>query len=89
MASATGRFPIYFFAPCLLRTLERKNERDFFSLDKERPKLPFFTAAFCYLSFDIKKNKVGKRERKKTTENIKLFQLLALITSLCKGANDH
>ena len=44
---------------------------------------------FVDLSFDIKKIKSEEKERKKTTENIKLFQLLALITSLCKGANDH
>ena len=81
-----------FFAPCLLRTVERKNERDFFLWIKSALSFPLilwalpiarFTAAFCYLSFDIKKNKIGKKkERKKTTENIKLFQLLALITSL-------
>ena len=70
-----------------------------FSLDKERPKLPFnsLSPSYCevyscllliYRSIS-KKIKSEKKERKKTTENIKLFQLLALITSLCKGANDH
>ena len=89
-------FQLIFFAPCLLRTVERKNERDFFLWIKSALSFPLilwalpiarFTAAFCWFIVRYQKNTIGKKkERKKTTENIKLFQLLALITSLCNGA---
>ena len=87
-----------FFCAVFIANSGKEEWAGFFSLDKERPKLPFNSLSpsycevySCFLLFIVryKKNKIGKKERKKTTENIKLFQLLALITSLCKGANDH
>ena len=73
LASATGRFPIYFFAPCLLRTVERKNERDFFLWIKSALSFPLilwalpiarFTAAVCWFIVRYQKNKIGRKRKK-------------------------
>ena len=62
-----------FFAPCLLRTVERKNERDFFLWIKSALSFPLilwalpiarFTAAVCWFIVRYQKNKIGKKERK-------------------------
>ena len=62
-----------FFAPCLLRTVERKNERDFFLRIKSTLSFPLilwalpiarFTAAFCWFIVRYKKNKIGKKRKK-------------------------
>ena len=62
-----------FFAPCLLRTVERKNERDFFLWIKSTLSFPLilwalpiarFTAAFCWFIVRYQKNKIGKKRKK-------------------------
>ena len=62
-----------FFAPCLLRTVERKNQRDFFLWIKSTLSFPLilwalpiarFAAAFCWFIVRYKKNKIGKKRKK-------------------------
>ena len=62
-----------FFAPCLLRTVERKNERDFFLWIKSALSFPLilwalpiarFTAAVCWFIVRYQKNKIGRKRKK-------------------------
>ena len=62
-----------FFAPCLLRTVERKNERDFFLWIKSTLSFPLilwalpiarFTAAVCWFIVRYQKNKIGRKRKK-------------------------
>ena len=62
-----------FFAPCLWRTVERKNERDFFLWIKSTLSFPLilwalpiarFAAAFCWFIVRYQKNEIGKKRKK-------------------------
>ena len=84
-----------FFAPCLLRTVERENERDFFFLDKERPKLPFnsLSPSYCevyscllliYRSISKKIKSKKKKKERKLPRILNFFNYLHLLLLFVK-----